>query len=46
MTRTRLAALLLSAGLLLITGISPVAAATAFDVSTPYPSVSIQPSPR
>lgn len=43
MTRTRLAALMLSAGLLLITGISPVAAATAFNVSTPYPSVSIQP---
>jgi len=43
MTRTRLAALLLSAGLLLITGITPVAAATAFNLSTPYPSVTIQP---
>ncbi len=43
MTRTRLAALLLSAGLLLITTISPVAAATAFNVTTPYPSVTIQP---
>jgi uncharacterized membrane protein len=43
MTRTRLAALLLSAGLLLITSISPVAAATAFNVTTPYPSVTVQP---
>jgi uncharacterized membrane protein len=43
MTRTRLAALLLSAGLLLITSISPVVAATAFNVTTPYPSVTIQP---
>jgi len=43
MTRTRLAALLLSVGLLLITSISPVAAATAFNVTTPYPSVTVQP---
>jgi uncharacterized membrane protein len=43
MTRTRLAALLLSAGLLLITSIAPVAAATAFNVTTPYPSVTVQP---
>src|ERR1022692_785314 len=43
MTRTRLAALLLSVGLLLITSIAPVAAATAFNVTTPYPSVTVQP---
>jgi uncharacterized membrane protein len=43
MTKTRLAALLLSVGLLLITSISPVAAATAFNVTTPYPSVTVQP---
>lgn len=43
MTKTRLAALLLSAGLLLITSISPVAAATEFNLTTPYPSVTIQP---
>ncbi len=43
MTKTRLAALLLSVGLLLITSISPVAAATTFNVTTPYPSVTVQP---
>jgi uncharacterized membrane protein len=43
MTRRRLAAVVLSAGLLLITGISPVAAATQFNLTTPYPSVTIQP---
>jgi len=43
MTRTRLAALALSAGLLLITGLSPVAAATSFKVTTPYPAVTVQP---
>jgi uncharacterized membrane protein len=43
MTRRRLAAVVLSAGLLLITGISPVAAATEFNLTTPYPSVTIQP---
>lgn len=43
MTRRRLAAFVLSAGLLLITGISPVTAASTFNVTTPYPSVSIQP---
>ena len=43
MTRRRLAAVVLSAGLLLITGITPVAAATAFDLSTPYPAVTIEP---
>ena len=44
MTRTRLAAFMLSAGLLLITGIAPVAAAAAtFNVSTPYPAVTVQP---
>ena len=44
MTRTRLAAFVLSAGLLLITGISPVVVAAAtFNVTTPYPAVTIQP---
>ena len=43
MTRRRLAAFVLSAGLLLITGISPVAAATTFNLTTPYPSVTIEP---
>ena len=43
MTRTRLAAFMLSVGLLLITGISPVAAATAFNLTTPYPAVTVQP---
>jgi uncharacterized membrane protein len=44
MTRTRLAAFVLSAGLLLITGISPVVVAAAtFSVTTPYPAVTIQP---
>ena len=43
MTRRRLAAVVLSAGLLLITGIAPVAAATEFKLSTPYPAVTIQP---
>jgi uncharacterized membrane protein len=44
MTKTRLAALALSAGLLLFTGIAPVAAATAtFNLTTPYPAVTIQP---
>jgi uncharacterized membrane protein len=43
MTRRRLAAVVLSAGLLLISGISTVAAATAFDLSTPYPAVTIEP---
>jgi uncharacterized membrane protein len=44
MTRKRLAAVVLSAGLLLITGISPVAVAAAtFNLTTPYPAVTIQP---
>ena len=43
MTRRRLAAVVLSVGLLLITGLSPVAAATTFRLSTPYPAVTIQP---
>jgi len=44
MTRTRLAAFVLAAGLLLITGISPVAVAAAtFNLTTPYPAVTIQP---
>ncbi len=43
MTRTRLAAFMLSIGLLLITGTSPVAAATAFNLTTPYPAVTVQP---
>jgi uncharacterized membrane protein len=44
MTRTRLAAFLLSTGLLLITGIAPVAVAAAtFNISTPYPAVTVQP---
>ena len=44
MTRTRLAAFVVSAGLLLITGISPVVVAAAtFNVTTPYPAVTIQP---
>ncbi len=43
MTRKRLAAVALSAGLLLITGLSPVAAATSFKVTTPYPAVTVQP---
>ena len=44
MTRTRLAAFLLSTGLLLITGIAPVVATAAtFNLTTPYPSVTIQP---
>ncbi len=44
MTRTRLAAFVLSTGLLLITGIAPVVATAAtFNLSTPYPSVTIQP---
>jgi uncharacterized membrane protein len=43
MTRRRLAAVVLSLGLLLITGIAPVAAATEFRLSTPYPAVTIQP---
>ncbi len=44
MTRRRLAALLLSAGLLLITGMAPVVASAAtFDLTTPYPSITIQP---
>jgi uncharacterized membrane protein len=44
MTRRRLAALLLSSGLLLITGIVPSAAmAATFTLTTPYPSVTIQP---
>jgi uncharacterized membrane protein len=39
-----LAAFVLSAGLLLITGISPVVVAAAtFNVTTPYPAVTIQP---
>ena len=43
MTRTRLAAFVLAAGLLLITGISPVAVAAAtFNLTTPYPAVTIQ----
>jgi uncharacterized membrane protein len=44
MTRTRLAAFVMSAGLLLITGISPVVvAATTFGLTTPFPAVTIQP---
>lgn len=44
MTRTRLAAFVLAAGLLLITAISPVAVAAAtFNLTTPYPAVTIQP---
>ena len=44
MTRRRLAALLLSTGLLLITGTAPlVASAATFTLSTPYPSITIQP---
>jgi len=43
MTRTRLAAFVLAAGLLLIAGISPVAVAAAtFNLTTPYPAVTIQ----
>lgn len=42
MTRRRLAALLLSTGLLLITGMAPVVASAAtFTLSTPYPSITI-----
>lgn len=43
MTRRRMAAVVLSVGLLLVTGISPVAAATEFNLSTPYPAVTIEP---
>ena len=44
MTRTRVAAFALSAGLLLISGLTPVAAAAAtFSLTTPYPAVTIQP---
>ena len=43
MTRTRPVAFVLAAGLLLITGISPVAVAAAtFNLTTPYPAVTIQ----
>ena len=43
MTRRRLAGVMLTVGLLLITGISPVAAATAFRLTTPYPAVTVEP---
>jgi uncharacterized membrane protein len=44
MTRTRLAALALAAGLLLITAIAPLGASAAtFNLTTPYPAVTIQP---
>ena len=44
MTRSRVAAFALSAGLLLISGLAPVAAAAAtFGLTTPYPAVTIQP---
>lgn len=44
MTRTRLAAFVLSAGLLLITGLAPATAVAAtFSLTTPYPAVTIQP---
>jgi len=44
MTRTRLAAFVLSAGLLLITGLAPASAlAATFGLTTPYPAVTIQP---
>jgi uncharacterized membrane protein len=44
MTRTRLAAVALSAGLLLMTALVPLGAlAATFDLTTPYPAVTIQP---
>ena len=44
MTRTRLAAVVLSAGLLLMTALVPLGAlAATFDLTTPYPAVTIQP---
>lgn len=44
MTRTRLAAFALSAGLLLITAVTPLGAAAAtFSLTTPYPAVTVQP---
>jgi uncharacterized membrane protein len=44
MTRTRLAAVALSAGLLLMTALVPLGAlAATFNLTTPYPAVTIQP---
>ena len=44
MTRTRLAAVVLSAGLLLMTALVPLGAlAATFNLTTPYPAVTIQP---
>ena len=44
MTRTRLAAVVLSAGLLLMTAVVPLGAlAATFNLTTPYPAVTIQP---
>ncbi len=44
MTRTRLAAVVLSAGLLLTTALAPLGAlAATFNLTTPYPAVTIQP---
>ena len=44
MTRTRLAAVVLSAGLLLMTALVPLGAlAATFDLTTPYPAGTIQP---
>ena len=42
MMRRPMAAAVLSAGLLLIGAITPVAAATSFGISTPYPAVKVQ----